>query len=188
MKTHAVLSALLVVAGCAGAAPYGIDSPWYHYPANTVFVLRRDLEVPPGSATVRMQYGKVVARNGVQEVDPHCILEISTVGDAAQTVHAGEFEVIGVNRWASTIATGFGTGLAVRFAMDGSGSGPTQIFFKTEFRLRSAAQPGVRSLTCQSDQNAPGVAPYRRHLTPAEIQSALGGLADLRLPLPQAEP
>jgi len=34
-----------------------------------------ELPIDPGAATVRLQYGRIVPRNGVQEYDPFCIME-----------------------------------------------------------------------------------------------------------------
>jgi len=51
---------------------------------------------------------------------------------------------------------------------------PTFLYFITEFRLRDAAQPDLRSMTCAWNQMAPGNQGLMRHLTLGEIQSALG--------------
>jgi hypothetical protein len=51
---------------------------------------------------------------------------------------------------------------------------PTFLYFITEFRLRDAAQPDLRGMTCAWNQMAPGNQGLMRHLTLGEIQSALG--------------
>jgi hypothetical protein len=54
------------------------------------------------------------------------------------------------------------------------------MFYKTIFTLRSERQPGVRQLTCQSDQYAAGIA-IPRYLSVPEIRQALGGIFTLEL-------
>lgn len=166
------------------SADWGPESPYYRYPAGLVLTLRQELSVPPEAATVRLQYGRVVASNAVQEHDPHCIFELNTVRDTPQPVRPQTMFVTDVRRSVTTfsgmpvwptLAFGFGR---VGWLDDG---GPSHIYYKTEFRLRSDTQPEVRSLTCQSNQMAPGIG-IMRHLTLAEMRQALGEYFSLELP------
>lgn len=168
---------------CGTTAEYGPDSPYYPYPEGTRLILNQVLEIPPGSATVRLQYGRVVPRNGVQEHDPHCIFEIETVRQIAQCIEPDVFQVTRVQRsvWMSSL-TPMAPLLTLHVGLGGQGSGPTLIYYQTEFRLRSERQPVVRALTCQSNQNAAGIFPNMRHLTVPEIRQALGTLLSLELP------
>lgn len=59
-----------------------------------------------------------------------------------------------------------------RVAFDSDG-GPSCLYFKTHFRLWHETQP-VRALTCMSNQMAPGIGVFMRHLTLDEIRHALG--------------
>ncbi|MEW5788722.1 MAG: hypothetical protein AB1899_12795 [Pseudomonadota bacterium] len=142
--------------------------------------LLQPLDIPPEAASLRLQYGRVVARNAVQEHDPFCIFEIDTRKEVAQGVAPGRFAITRVIRSVETFA-----GLPVmplrpmRVAFHDDGS-PTLLYFKTTFILTDAAQP-VRSLACMSNQMAPGN-PIQRHLSLAEIRQALGGLFSLELP------
>lgn len=183
-RWHLLLPLLVAgVAACGTTAEYGPDSPYYPYPDGTRLILNQVLEIPPESATVRLQYGRVVPRNGVQEHDPHCIFEIQTVRDTPQRIEPDVFQVTRMQRniWMSSL-TPAGPARAVRMGLGGRGSGPTLIYYQTEFRLRSERQPVVRALTCQSNQNAAGIFPNMRHLTVPEIRQALGTLLSLELP------
>jgi hypothetical protein len=140
------------------------------------------LSIDPNSATVRLQYGRIVARNGVQEQDAFCVFELDTVRPATQIVQPGQFRIIAISHSVETIA-----GLPavpyfwqLRRVGFGEGGGPANIYYKTTFRLQDAQQP-VRALTCMSDQNAPGIAPFMRHLTLPEIRTALGSWFTLNL-------
>lgn len=174
------IALVLILAGCGTTGRYGVDSPYYDYPSGVRLILNQPLEIPPDSATVRLQYGRLVARNGVQEQDPYCIFELSTVADSPQRVESDAFSVTRVRRSISTIARGesLPAGL-VRVSMGSDSSGPTNYYYKTEFFLHSDTQPEVLLMTCQSNQN---YTPLKRYLTVAEIRLALGSIFTLSLP------
>jgi hypothetical protein len=173
------LALMALLTGCS-TTHYGIDSPYYPYPQGTHLVLNQPLEIQPDSATFRLQYGREVARNSVQEQDPYCIFEISTVSDKPQQVQPDDFAVTRVQRSISTIARDDlqPTGL-IKVGMGFDSSGQSNYYYKTRFYLHSDVQPNVRMLTCQSNQN---YTPIRRYLTVAEIRQALGDVFTLRLP------
>jgi hypothetical protein len=161
--------AMLLLAGCAGT------------PTNRPDAGRLDLlaplTIPPGEASVRLQYGKPVARYAVREYDPFCVFEINTLSDSPQTVRLDNFRITRVVQSIDTIAT------LPHPTPVGSSSDdrPSNIYYKTLFTLQSEQQPGVRSLTCLSNQNMPGVFPFMRFLKLEEIRQALG--QDFRLEL-----
>jgi len=122
---------------------------------------------------VRLQYGRIVPRNGVQEPDPFCIMEVNTLNNQVQLLQPGRFEVVQVTRSVSSITAAAPSPLIkARFAFD-DGS-PSFLYFITEFRLRDAAQPQLRDMTCMWNQMAPGNVSLMRHLTLDEIRGALG--------------
>jgi len=163
---------LLLLGGCAGLGSPDPASPHYVYSSGWTAQLNRPLTIEPGAATVRLQYGRVVPRNSVQEHDPFCVVELNTVSAQPQTLQPGRFDVLRVTRSVSHIAAA--PSLFVGVSFGGNGSAPSFLYYMTEFRLRDAAQPDLRGMTCVWDQMAPGNRPLMRHLTLAEIQSALG--------------
>lgn len=166
---------LLLLAGCAGAPTHGI--------APGRLILLTTLTIPPESATLRLQYGKAVARNAVQEYDPFCVFEINTVSDSPQTVQPDTFQVTRIGHSIDTIAdaaSGLPYPAPIRVGQSDDHR-PSNIYYKTLFWLHSEKQAGVRLLTCMSNQNAAGVYPFMRHLTLQEMRAALG--ADFRLEL-----
>ncbi|NTV96209.1 MAG: hypothetical protein HGA75_12470 [Thiobacillus sp.] len=141
--------------------------------------LTKPLAIPVGEASVRLQYGHPVARNGVQETDPHCILELDTVAQETLTVAPETFRIDGIRRREETFS---GMPVLVRNVMGtglGRDGGPSHIYYVTEFRLRSDKGTQVRNLTCQ--HNVASVA-IPHHLTLAEIRQALGDYFSLDLP------
>jgi hypothetical protein len=176
LQSAPCLILLSVLAACA--------SPSHNGASDTVtrsigaLQLREALHIEPDSATVRLQYGRIVARNAVQEQDPFCVFEIETVHPDIQVVAPGQFRITAVNRSVETFA-GLPLFPYVRTAWHnrrvsfGDDDGPTHIYYKTTFRLHDDRQP-VSALTCMSNQNAPGNASSMRHLTLPEIRGALG--------------
>lgn len=186
----ALLSLVLGLGACS-------STPERALPELGLLHLRSAIDIEPNAATARLQYGRIVARNGVQEQDPFCVFEIDTVSDKIQTVPSGRFRITGISRSVETFAgmpvvpqvgqyRPTRMNLRVGFGDDDS---PTHIYYKTTFRLTDTeqlGQPHVRSLSCMSNQNAPGSAAFMRHLTMAEIRAALGDWLSLSLAIPPA--
>jgi hypothetical protein len=172
---------VLLLGGCAGLESTDPASPYYAYSTGWSAQLNRPLTIPPGAATVRLQYGEIVPRNGVQEQDPFCVVELNTVSDAPQTLQPGRFEVLRVTRSVSTI---FAQGASSSFMYTGARNDGelTMLYYITEFHLRDPAQPNLRSMTCAWDQIKPGNWPMMRHLTLDEIRRALGDWMTLNPP------
>lgn len=163
---------LLSLAGCA-SSPEGVR-PVGH------LSLQAPVTLPPGSATLRLQYGQITAFNAVQEQDPFCVFELETVSDRPQDVAPARFDITRVNLSVETFA-----GIPVmpfrtmRVGLGQDDGGPSQIYYKTTFRL--APNPAqARALSCMSNQYMPGIA-IMRHLTLREMRNALGSYFSLDL-------
>ena len=180
---YALLATTLL--GCGHTREYPPESPYYAYPGGARLSLNQAIEIPPDAATVRLQYGHPVARNGVHEEDPHCIFELDTVSAAAQRVEPDSLRITGIQRRVQTFAGmpvwpyqfGFEQRRHHRPGLQRVGfdddAGPSHIYYLTEFRLHSDRQPQIRALTCLHNQMMPGV-PFMRHVTLPEIRQALG--------------
>lgn len=151
-------------------------------PGQVSLKLHEPLVIPANAASVRLQYGRVVAFNAVQEHDPFCIFEIDTLSETTQTVRPGTFAVTSITRTVEPVAAlpAYPGYQLVRASSMLGGGRPTLLYYKTIFRLQDATQP-VRALNCMSNQMASG-SPFLRHLTPAEIRQAIGPLFTLDLP------
>ena len=178
----AVFASALLLAGCSGLDSPNPASPYYAYSAGWVARLNHPLTIPAGSATVRLQYGHIVPRNGVQEQDPYCVVELNTVSEAPQTLQPGRFEVLRVTRSVSPIMAAAKSPLMRAFYVDDDQGNTSFLYYITTFRLRDVAQPNLRGMTCAWNQMAPGNRPLMRHLTLDEIRWALGGWISLIAP------
>ena len=172
MRTIGILAALLL-GGCAPLVSPDPASPHYGYPAGWAVRLARALEIPPGAATVRLQYGRIVPRNGVQEHDPFCVVELTTVRPGPQILQPGRFEVWRVTRSIDTVAAAAAP--FIKTGMMGHDTVPSRLYYKTRFHLRDPGQPNLLDMTCLWDPTAPGNRPFMRHLTLDEIRAAVGG-------------
>ena len=172
MKTFALLGVLLL-GGCAGLQSPDTASPHYAYTTGWAVRLNRPLTIPADAATVRMQYGRIVPRNSVQEHDPFCVVELDTVRAEPQTLQPGRFEVWRVSRSVSPITVMAKSPLIRARYIEDDGD-PSFLYFITEFRLRDPAQPALRGMRCAWNQMAPGNRALMRHLTLNEIRWALG--------------
>lgn len=166
MPSMRQLTRLVLLMACLAAAgsSHGAGGPSLE--------LLQVLEIPADSASVRLQYGHPVARNGVQEQDAFCVFELDTVAVHRQRIEPERFAVTRVSRSVETFAGMPASVFPAVFGMDDEL--PSQLYYKTSLRLRSERQPTVRSLTCMSNQMMPGTYLAMRHLTLAEIRAALG--------------
>ncbi|MBZ0068369.1 MAG: hypothetical protein K8F26_06085 [Thiobacillus sp.] len=171
---------VLLLSGCVSLESADPASPYYAYSSGWVVRLNRSLDIPPDAATVRLQYGRIVPRNSVQEHDPFCVVELDTVSSQIQTLLPGRFEVWKVTRSVSSIAAA--SSPFIKTGRSGGDDSPTFLYFKTEYRLRDSSQPNLRSMTCAWNQMAPGNRALMRHLTLDEIRQALGDWMTLIAP------
>ncbi|MDP1862441.1 MAG: hypothetical protein Q8K52_00865 [Thiobacillus sp.] len=171
MKT-VLIGLVLLLGGCRSLDSPNPVSPYYAYTTGWVVRLDQPLTIPPDAATVRLQYGEIVPRNSVQEHDAYCVVELNTVSSDPQILKPGQFNVWRVTRSVETLAATPSPFIKAGYVQDDSG--PSFLYYKTEFHLRDPAQPNLRSMTCAWDQMAPGNRTFMRHLTLNEIRSALG--------------
>jgi len=181
MKYRIALIALLGLAACRPPGSYPIDSPWYQPPAGSQLVLNQAVEIPPDSATLRFQFGRIVP--AVNDFETHCVFELTTVKETPQRVEPDTFRVTkvrsgsGIHR-AARQTPGL---MKARWVFDDGG--PTRYYYQTEMFLRSERQPRVLMLTCQHAwETGSSSFEYQRPPTVAEMRRALGDYFTLKLP------
>ncbi len=172
---------LVVLGGCAIPGSSDPSSPYFAFGPGWQVQLHRTLTIPADAASVRLQQGSIVPRNSVQAHEPYCVVELETVRSEPQVLQPGRFEAWQVTRSSDSIAAA-PAAISVTVGAQGHDTGPSFLYYKTEFRLRSDAQPAIRSLTCAWDQMTPGNRPFMRHLTLDEMRRALGGWISLNPP------
>lgn len=171
------LPALLLLPACF-AVVQDESSPFYMAPPGSVVVLHQDLEVPPGTASVYIQRGRVTSRAAYNRYYPHCRFEVRDVSEQPQIIHAGQFRVEKATRETDFFA---GTGIT-HYARLGMGQGSDGASLEMEvvkMRLHSAAQPEVLRFVCGGVMDFPF---YVKPPSIQEIRGTLGGLVSLELP------
>lgn len=166
-----ILASVPGLAGCGGVPSAHTAPPHDAQSSAWALQLHQPLTIPADAATVRLQYGRIVPRNGVQEHDPFCVVELDTVRDSPQTLMPGRFAIVRMTRSVSSLAAAPSPLRRVSLGDEGE---PSFLYFVTEFQLRDPAQPRLRSMQCAWNQMAPGNRALMRHLSPDEMQSALG--------------
>jgi len=180
MKTPLLALLALALTACQSTAPRPATSPYYLIPVGSRLVLNRPIEIAPTSATVRLQFGKIVSRWDSQDFEPLCVFESRIVGETAQIVEPDSFEIVRVRRdYNSQSAQVAPRARMVRaFADDGGGS---RQYYKTELFLHSAKQPQILAMTCQHAWEPGSSGLDLRPLTIEEIRQALGAYFTLQL-------
>src|SRR4030065_2509225 len=87
--TRIGIGLILLLGGCAGLESPDPASPYYAYSSGWMVQLNRPLTIPPDAATVRLQYGRIVPRNSVQEHEPFCVVELDTERPGPQALQPG---------------------------------------------------------------------------------------------------
>lgn len=173
--THRHYALALLALGLASASLAATADDALH--AIVTIALERAIAIPPDSATVRLQYGHTVAMNAVEDFDPYCVFELETVSASPQTVQPGQYQVASIQRRIQDFS---GMPLMPMTSVTGAfggDDGPSQIYYVTEFRLKSDTDRRVRSLRCESNQiSIP--APSQHHLSLSEMKSATGDYFD----------
>ena len=175
-----------ILAACQ-STPYPVTSPYYQIPPGSRLILDRPIEIAPDSATTRLQFGKILGRSGVNEFEPMCVFEITTVAERVQRVEPDSFEITKVRRSESTHWAAAPSVPGLLKASWGWGGGMTRYYLKTEMFLHSAVQPQVLAMTCQRAWDSGSSVQTQRPLTIAEMQQALGDVFRFQLASAPAE-
>lgn len=90
MRRFALFTAFALLAACQTTPVDFEDSPSAVIPAGSRLVLRQDISVPAGRASLFIQGGRVVSYSEINVYRAHCRLGVSRVKDTVQTVPASE--------------------------------------------------------------------------------------------------
>jgi hypothetical protein len=179
MKRLLVLLAGLGLAGCQSTTNYPVESPYYNILRGSELVLNKPIEIPPTQATVRLQFGKVVT--GVNDFEPSCVFELTTVKDSSQRVEPDVFVITKERKGTSIVRSAVSRDGFVKVGIGGDGEGSPRFFNKIELFLHSDKQSNVLVLTCQHAWESTSDYAYQRPLTVAEMQQALGDYFTFKL-------
>jgi hypothetical protein len=160
-KPSVVLGAIVVISSCASIN--NTDSSFYNIPLSSKIQVLKEFDIPPNTAHVTFQYGKIVDDNAMNAVDysyTNCNFEVDTVGGKYQVVKPDTFSITKIE------SNSFpAMGLSV-------------LNYYTKFYLHSDKSPNVLYMTCaQLD----GPTDYDYPTIP-QMRQAWGGYINIVLP------
>lgn len=163
---------LLGLSACANLVPKDENSSYYPVPTGSRLILHQDLHIPPDSARVYLQHGKVV--KAPHTSDPYCRFELNEVLAVAQTLKADEFVVRKTQMDRLYISS---QDPLIKAAIQGADRGDTSdVTLVWYLWLASPRQANVHRLICGGRFDYP----YRaRRPSIKEIRAQLGGIATL---------
>jgi hypothetical protein len=191
MNRHffAAAAASSLIAGCAPISVSDVASQYYQLPANTTVVVRQTIVIPPGTAHVTLQDGRIVTIDHLRRYEPFCEFEVNDVVESEQQVRPGRFaaariirqQLLGAERQQMLLAAntvtenandnGIGTMLLAELDVP-------LVLNEVHLRLHSAEQPNVRELRCAGGWAFPSTVSYP---TLAEMKLALGALISIEI-------
>lgn len=186
----AAAAACGLLAGCAPISVSDVASSYFQLPANTTVIVRQTITIPPGTAHVTLQDGRIV--DHLRRYEPFCQFEVNDVLESEQEVRPGRFaaariirqqKLYGAERQPVLLAANAVTGgendagIGKVLLADVS-DGPS--FFLNEVRLllQSVEQPNVRELRCAGGWAFPSSVAYP---TLAEMSRVLGKLISIEI-------
>ena len=177
LRTSLLAAAVALVSGCASTAANTGAVPSVD-PASTIQI-NGSYDIPVNKARVYFQNGAHIAVGDIRDRwTTYCsvlVQDLQSADQPQQTITPGRFEIVKVMQtddWTNTRQFFVASLIWVS-------SHPARIVYKVEMRLHSAEQPNVRSLICEKTANHRG----NNHPTGSEIQTALGSLIEINMPL-----
>ena len=178
MRKAVIFIISILLAGCA-TGPYPVTSPYFRIPEGSRLLLKQSLTIPPNSARVYIQYGKVVTPKEKDQYYAHCWFLSSEVVNTAQIIKPDIFIVTKTQKFEDVVqrqGTYLLASLASRSILSSDG-GPTAVEYTTRLSIHSANQPNIIQFVCSYWEDPVDA----KHLTVAEIQKVLGDMAELKV-------
>lgn len=183
-----------LLAGCAPISVSDVASQYYQLPSDTTVIVRQTIAIPPGTAHVVIQDGRIVGDSYffVRRYEPFCELEVNDVIEAEQQVRPGQFaaariirqqKLYGAKRQAlllaaNTVTENANDSDADALLLANYNDGPSFVLNEVRLHLQSAEQPHVRELRCAGGWAFASSAVYP---TLAEMNRALGTLLSIEI-------
>jgi len=178
MNKLILLFGILLLTACA-TGPYPVTSPYYQVPTGSRVELKQTLTIPPNRARTYMQYGRVVTAKQKDQYYPHCWFLSWKVFNRAQVIKPDIFIVTKAQKFEEVIQI---PGPYLLASLHGSiglrqDGGPTAVEYSTRLSIHSDAQPDIQQFVCSYWEDPVD----GKHLTVAEMQKALGDIAEIQL-------
>ena len=168
MHRHLLSLLALLTVACAHSG----NAPWY-VPTGSTVTINQPITIPSESASVKIQSGKPMSFQDINQYAPYCVLEVHKRMDTPQEVKPGQFTVT------KNVQRDYYTSVAPQIvaSVGSSSSGP--IHYINDIYLTSPERDDVFRLSCQQYSDPWQFAPGQRWATVNQMQIALGQLITL---------
>jgi len=183
-RTALVVLTGTLAAGCAAVGNRGDGQP--AIPAGSSVQVNEVLALPTGAARVHIQGGRTMPQGDLNRFEPYCSFGLrKQAGDTSlvSTIRPGTFTTGASREGARTerersrpVLVASRLPLWTERELRG---GVGRLIYYVRVALHSPQQPQVDDLTCQYERDDALRPPY---FTRAQIRTALGGLASIRVP------
>lgn len=189
-QLFATVAASSLLAGCAPIGVTDVSSSYYRLPAGTTVVVRQAITIPPGTAHVTLQNGRIVTIDHLRRYESFCEFEVNDVLETEQQVRPGQFAVTQTSRQQKQYGkAGERVLLAANTAVtDADGTAGKFMFLaarddsywlnEVRLRLKSAEQANVRELRCAGGWALISAVEFP---TLVEMNHALGALINIEI-------
>lgn len=178
-----------LLAGCAPISVTDVSSSYYQLPAGTTVIVRQAITIPPETAHVTLQDGRIVTIDHLRRYEPFCEFEVNDVLESEQQVRPGRFSAARIIRQQILGTTGRPVLLAANTVAGSENDAATATILlaalddplrlnEVRFRLQSAEQANVRELRCAGGWAFISTVAYP---TLAEMNRALGALISIEI-------
>jgi len=178
-----------LLAGCTPISVTQVSSPYFKLPATTTVIVRQTITIPPGTAHVTLQDGRIVTIDHLRRYEPFCEFEVNDVVENEQQVRPGRFAAARIIRQQLLGANGRPVLLAATTETGSENDAATATLLlaaiddalrlnEVHLRLHSAEQPNVRELRCAGGWAFMSTVSYP---TLAEMNRALGALISIEI-------
>ena len=168
----------IVLSACA-SGPYPVSSPYYQIPSGSQLVLKQQLIIPANTGSVYIQYGKAVSDRDKDQYYAHCWFTAWTISSKPGAIEPDIFIVNSTRQEEYYVSLQMPVILASihPFIISGLLFNDTPIEYSTVLSIHSDKQPDIRRFTCSHWEDPSDAT----HLTVAQINQALGEVAELKL-------
>ncbi len=174
MKKSSIIFTLTLILGSATTLAIAAPANTETIRAGWQLSLNQTLTIPPQSAGITLQDGKVASEIEMDQYYPNCRLEVRDPQDKSQTVTADTFTIYRV-KWTEEDVLLHSNMYASNGMFPISSS--TADDYTTTLYLRSEQQPNVTKLICRHWEDPTG---FAEHLSLKQIRSALGEIFNLQ--------
>lgn len=180
---HRTLTLLLFpfITSACHAGPYPVSSPYYDIPVGSEIIVSKKLTILPEQGRVYLQGGQTTSYSSLDKYTAHCWFESWKIMQTPQIIEPDTFQVKRSQKLEEYVDRKEPQQFAenqfskqTRYLSDGS---LTAIEYSTVMTIHSDKQANIRRLTCNHWEDPADA----QHLTVAQMQSALGDYAQIKI-------